>query len=154
MPIAWKVLLFGGLVNVFFSIVVPFQVLFTDPTATYGSQDVLYVGKTWDEIVAFSPALGHWITYMMVSMCSMMMGFGVLVVGMAANAFRRGERWAWVTAVVANLLVYAYTGGLTLVYLRRGLYGFSSGFSIGLKFLIAWTIALVIALWLPRKEFR
>ncbi len=157
LPLGWKVMTAWGILNIFFPIMVPLVSLFVNPTLfVYGSEDAKFVGKSWDEIVAFSPDLGHWVVLTMVSMCAMMMGVGILATSIAKNSYRRGQRWAWRTLVWANVLILLYYCGILIPYASRGLYGtsaaFPSGVSLGVPMLVIFTVWPIIGLWLPRKE--
>ncbi|MBI3596585.1 MAG: hypothetical protein HY203_05470 [Nitrospirae bacterium] len=156
LSLGWKVMVALGIVNIFFAVMVPLVSLFMAPLFVFGSEDATFVGKSWNEIVAFSPDLGFWIVLTMVSMCAMMMGWGVLTVGVAKNAYQRGERWAWRTLVWTNVLTMLYYAIILMPFASRGLWGvsaaFPSGVSLGLPMLVFFTIWPIIGLWLPRKE--
>lgn len=151
--IGWRVMVLGGIVNIFFSLAsVYFMFLAGQPNAAFGSQDELYVGKTYADIIAFSPMLAHWIVLSMVGMCGMMIGWGVLMTAIAWGPYRRAEKWAWWALTISNLGALLYNGSLTILYLSKGLYGFSSALSTGLTFFIFWIVVIVVGLVLPAKE--
>jgi hypothetical protein len=156
LPLGWKVMAVLGIVNIFFAIMVPLVSLFMAPLFVFGSEDATFVGKSWNEIVAFSPDLGFWIVLTMASMCAMMMQYGILATAIAKNAYQRGERWAWRALVGANVFMVVYYVGILIPFASRGLYGtsaaFPSGVSLGVPMLIIFTAWPVIGLWPPRKE--
>ena len=159
LPLGWKVMAAWGIFNIIFSIIVPI-VSFIDPTMfTFGIEDAKFVGMSWQEIVAMSPNMGLWMVLMMVSMCVMMMGWGILIVGISWNAYRRGERWAWHWLLLSSIIVLLYNSLFVVIYAQRGLYGmftsagvFPSGVNVGIPFLIIWAVWLYVGLWLPRRE--
>lgn len=160
--LGWKVMVGWGILNIFFSILVPVTSLFISPKLfTFGIEDEKFVGMSWEQIVASSPSMGLWMVLMMVSMCAMMVGLGILTVGIAQNAYRNGERWAWRWLTAASVIVLLYNLVFVVVYAQRGLYGmftssglFPSGVNVGIPFMIIWIIVLYIGLWLPRKELK
>lgn len=160
LPLGWKVMVAYGIMNIFFSILVPFQSYFgfpNQPMFVFGPADGKFTGLTWDKIISFSPDLGLWVILTMVSMCAMMMSVGVLTFQISRHAYREGKRWAWRALVVANALTISYyiffIGG---VHIARGLpfwtaYPGSSGVGADLFSAVA-IVWLFFGLWLPRKE--
>jgi hypothetical protein len=63
------------------------------------------VGKA--EIQAFSPSLAHYISHLHIALAGFIAACGVAVAALAWFGVRRGERWAWVTAVVVPVLALA-----------------------------------------------
>ncbi len=159
--LGWKVMVGWGILNIFFSILVPLTSLFISPKLfTFGIEDEKFVGMSWEQIVA-NPDMGLWMVLMMVSMCAMMIGLGILTVGISRNAYRRGERWAWRWLSAASVIVLLYNLSFVILYAQRGLYGmftsagpFPSGINVGIPFMIIWVIVLYVGLWLPRKELK
>jgi len=152
LSIGWKIMAVGGIVNIFLALATPYFMLFDHPRATYGLMDEIFVGKTWEQINAFSPQLTDWMVLMMIGMCGMHIAFGVMTLAISITAYREGKQWAWVTLLIVNILVLLYNGSLTVIYLKNGLYGFSSGVSVGMYFFIGWITAFVFGLILPAKE--
>ena len=68
-------------------------------------QNEVSVGK--DEIEAFSPSLYEYIGHLHIAISGFIAATGLAVVGLAWFGVRRGELWAWVTAVAAPVLALA-----------------------------------------------
>lgn len=72
---------------------------FTDSFLELGiGPDQVDVGKT--EIHAFSPQLEHYISHLHIAVAAFIGATGIAVAALAWYGVRRGEMWAWVTAVV------------------------------------------------------
>ena len=159
LPISWKVMVGYGILNIFFAILVPLQSYFAlpnQPMFVFGAGDERFTGLSWNQIMALSPELGRWIVLTMVSMCAMMMGGGILIVALARNPYRKGERWAWQSLALATLVPIGYYLLISPVHWPKGLPFWvlppgSSGVGADLFVAIA-LIWLYIGLWLPRKE--
>lgn len=63
------------------------------------------VGRT--EIQAFSPDLYHYISHLHIAISGFIAATGLAVAALAWYGVRRGERWAWVTAVVVPVVALA-----------------------------------------------
>lgn len=66
-----------------------------------GSHEVS-VGRT--EIMEFSPSLLHYVSHLHIAVSGFIAATGLAVVALAWFGVRRGEAWAWVTAVAAPVL--------------------------------------------------
>jgi hypothetical protein len=72
---------------------------FTDSFLELGiGPDQVDVGKT--EIHDFSPELEHYISHLHIAVAGFIAAAGIAVAALAWYGVRRGEWWAWVTAVV------------------------------------------------------
>jgi hypothetical protein len=72
---------------------------FTDSFLELGiGPDQVDVGKT--EIHDFSPGLEHYISHLHIAVAGFIAAAGIAVAALAWYGVRRGEWWAWVTAVV------------------------------------------------------
>jgi len=72
---------------------------FTDSFLELGiGRDQVDVGKT--EIHDFSPQLEHYISHLHIAVAAFIAATGLAVAGLAWYGVRRGELWAWITAVV------------------------------------------------------
>ena len=60
------------------------------------------VGK--DEIQAFSPSLYHYVGHLHIAVSGFIAATGLAVAALAWFGVRRGQMWAWVTAVAAPVL--------------------------------------------------
>jgi hypothetical protein len=86
------------------------------------------------EIVAFSPSLYHYISHLHIAVAGFIAATGVAVAALAWFGVRRGQPWAWVTAVAAPVLGLAVAlpahypnnfdtaGHLGPIYLAVGLF--------------------------------
>lgn len=63
------------------------------------------VGKT--EILEFSPSLFHYVSHLHIAVSGFIAATGLAVVALAWFGVRRGEIWAWITAVAAPVLALA-----------------------------------------------
>jgi cytochrome bd-type quinol oxidase subunit 2 len=63
------------------------------------------VGKA--EIQAFSPSLAHYLSHLHLALAGFIAAAGVAVAALAWWGVRRGQRWAWVTAVVVPVVALA-----------------------------------------------
>lgn len=72
---------------------------FTDSFLELGiGRDQVDVGKT--EIHDFSPQLEHYISHLHIAVAAFIAATGLAVAALAWYGVRRGELWAWITAVV------------------------------------------------------
>ncbi|MBI5645203.1 hypothetical protein HY970_03835 [Candidatus Kaiserbacteria bacterium] len=161
LPIGWKVMAGWGIFNAIFAVIVPITSLFISPSVfTFGVEDAKFVGMSWNEIAASSPHMGLWMVLMMVSMCSMHIGYSILTIYVAKRPYRNGERWAWHALAFSSLAMFFYSIVIAAYYVREGLYGvstaigFPSSVSIGVPFVVIMTVVFYIGLWLPRKELQ
>lgn len=76
---------------------------FTDAFLELGiGPDEVSVGRT--EIMEFSPSLLHYVSHLHIAVSGFIAATGLAVVALAWFGVRRGELWAWVTAVAAPVL--------------------------------------------------
>lgn len=76
---------------------------FTDAFLELGiGPNEVSVGRT--EIMEFSPSLLHYVSHLHIAVSGFIAATGLAVVALAWFGVRRGERWAWVTAVAAPVL--------------------------------------------------
>ena len=61
-------------------------------------------GVTRADVNAFEPAVLHYISHLHVATAAFIISTGIAVAGLAWFGVRRGESWAWTTAVVAAVL--------------------------------------------------
>jgi len=90
------------------------------------------VGKA--EIDAFSPSLADYVSHLHIAVSGFIAATGLAVAALAWFGVRRGEAWAWVTAVVVPVLALAVTlpshypygfdtiGHLGLIYLATAVF--------------------------------
>ena len=61
-----------------------------------------YSGGSWPELTATSPLIAQYLTLLFRMYGIYCVLFGLMGSAIAVTAFRRGERWAWWTLLVAN----------------------------------------------------
>lgn len=106
---------------------------FTDSFLELGiGRDQVDVGKA--EIERFSPELYHYISHLHIAVSGFIAAAGIAVAALAWYGVRRGELWAWVTAVVVPVLALAVAlpahypwgfdtlGHLGLIYLATAVF--------------------------------
>lgn len=64
-------------------------------------------GVTPAELEAFEPAVVHYISHLHVATAAFIISTGIAVTALAWWGVRRGQPWAWVTAVVAPVVALA-----------------------------------------------
>jgi len=98
------------------------------------------VGK--DEIEAFSPDLFHYISHLHIAVSGFIAAAGIAVAALAWYGVRRGEMWAWVTAVVVPVF------GLAVALPAHYPWGFDTLGHLGLIYLatLVFVVGAVIAL--------
>jgi hypothetical protein len=102
------------------------------------------VGKT--EIEQFSPDLQHYISHLHIAVSGFIAATGIAVAALAWYGVRRGEWWAWVTAVAVPVFAlavalpahypwgFATIGHLGLIYVDTVLFIIGAGLAyIGLR---------------------
>ena len=162
LPLGWKVMKGWGIFNMIFAVMVPLVSLYYDPTIfTFGPDDARFVGMSWDEVAMGSQHMGLWMILMMVSMCSLHIGYAILTAYVAGTPYRKGERWAWKALAYSLGAFTLYSAWVGVYYFREGIYGFfttsgffPSGVSVGLPTLIVMIAVFYVGLWLPRKEIK
>jgi hypothetical protein len=101
---------------------------FTDSFLEVGiGQDQVNVGRT--EIEHFSPSLAHYISHLHIAVAGFIAATGLAVAGLSWYGVRRGEMWAWVTAVAAPVL------GLAVALPAHYPYGLATIGHLGLIYL-------------------
>jgi len=98
------------------------------------------VGK--DKIEAFSPDLFHYISHLHIAVSGFIAAAGIAVAALAWYGVRRGEMWAWVTAVVVPVF------GLAVALPAHYPWGFDTLGHLGLIYLatLVFVVGAVIAL--------
>jgi hypothetical protein len=118
---------------------------FTDSFLELGiGREQVDVGKT--EIEQFSPELFDYISHLHIAISGFIAAAGIAVAALAWWGVRRGEWWAWVTAVVVPVFALAVAlpahypwgfdtiGHLGLIYLATALFVVGAGIAfIGLR---------------------
>ncbi len=71
-----------------------------------------FTGGSWQQIAATSPKTADYMTLLFRMFGFYGAAFSLLAIAIAANGFRRGERWAWWALLVGNTIGY----GAPMVY--------------------------------------
>ena len=101
---------------------------FTDSFLELGiGPDQVNVGKT--QIEDFSPQLYHYISHLHIAVAGFIAAAGIAVAALAWYGVRRGEWWAWVTAVVVPVF------GLAVALPAHYPWGFDTIGHLGLIYL-------------------
>ena len=112
------------------------------PTVVLLPEDSRFTGLTTEQFKAAQPKLFEWAGFVFRSWGAFAIGLGVLIIGVAMNAYRHAERWAWLTLAIAGLLTFSI---FFLVNVALG-----SDF----RLVIAGLFAIyAFALWLPWRKF-
>jgi hypothetical protein len=115
---------------------------FTDSFLELGiGPDQVDVGRT--EIENFSPELLHYISHLHIAVAGFIAAAGIAVAALAWYGVRRGELWAWVTAVVVPVF------GLAVALPAHYPWGFDTIGHLGLIYLdtVIFVIGAALA-WL------
>lgn len=116
--------------------------MFLRPSFIMQPEDAAAAHITGQGIKEFNPDLFRWLGYIIFAWGGWIFGMGVLVWGIAANAFKRGERWAWVTLAIAGGMTFI-THWLILIAMH----------AINAYLLGALLVLFSIALILPFRQF-
>lgn len=65
-----------------------------------------FTGYSWQELVATAPKAAEYTTLLFRMFGTYGVAFSLLAIAIAANAFRRGERWAWWALLVGNTITF------------------------------------------------
>jgi len=60
-----------------------------------------FIGMSLEEIEAFNPKLTAFLSRFIRMLAAVWFGLGILIAGITLQAFRRAQRWAWVTIFAA-----------------------------------------------------
>ena len=103
-------------------------------------------GLTLNQIVARVPGMDAYISGLARQLGNFMIGMGVLLTGVAAVPFRRGERWAWYACSIMLVLVAVQ---LTNSF---AIYNFTSG-GFGWQLDLASIFIVLAGLLMPYRKF-
>jgi hypothetical protein len=65
-----------------------------------------FTGASWDALTAASPKTTEFATLLFRMYGLYGVAFSILAIAIAANSFRRGERWAWWALLIGNTITY------------------------------------------------
>jgi hypothetical protein len=71
-----------------------------------------FTGGSWQQLAATSPKTAEYTTLLFRMFGIYGVAFSLLAIAIAANGFRRGERWAWWALLVGNTIAF----GAAMVY--------------------------------------
>ena len=138
LALSWKILAGVGVMAVLMGL----WFIFLRPTVVLLPEDSRFTGLTPEQFQALSPKLFEWAGFVFRSWGAFAIGLGVLITGVAINAYRRGERWAWLTLAVAGLLTFSIFFAVNVAL--------GSDFRLAIAGLMA---VYAFALWLPWRRF-
>jgi len=117
----------NGLVNILAAIVVPLSLSLGGAGALggggvvfSGDGDAALLGRPLEVLRQTDPKLDALLVSSMLGMCSQMMQFAVVALGLAWFALRRGERWALWFLVVGSLIGVPYYVIIAATYAAHG----------------------------------
>jgi hypothetical protein len=126
---------------------------FSPQILLYTPADEQFTGLSWADIQAMGPAFPSWLVLFYDTTAVMMVFYGFLTALVAMTAFRRGERWAWLSLLVSFLVSSGYLIGTASTFLGRGEVGVS-GISIGVAGIVLIVAFLIVGLVLPGVDLR
>jgi hypothetical protein len=65
-----------------------------------------FTGDSWQQLVTTSPKTADYLTLLFRMYGIYGVAFSLLAIAIAANGFRRGERWAWWALLIGNTITY------------------------------------------------
>jgi hypothetical protein len=66
-----------------------------------------FTGGSWQHLAATSPKTAQYTTLLFRMYGAYIVAFSLLAIAIAANGFRRGERWTWWALLVGNTIAFA-----------------------------------------------
>ncbi len=107
--------LIAALLNVLAAVFVPLTLHLQGVAAAVGSLlvwssdgDAALLGRSLKDVAAADPKLGTYLVSFMDTMCSMMMGWGLVALAVTWFALRRAHLWSYWALVIANLATLVY----------------------------------------------
>ena len=117
----------------------------------YTTADERFTGVSASQIRALSPNLLSWMVLFYDTTAGQMALYGILTIFVAATAYRRGERWAWLALLVSFAVSSSYLLVASSPFLNRNIFE-SSGISIGILGVVIILAFLVMGLLLPGAD--
>jgi hypothetical protein len=148
-----------GATNVLSALVVPVSLHRGGADAAPGGTLVLsetadaeLLGRSLTDVDKADPALGAFLVSFMDTMCAYMMAFGLLQIGVAWFALRRGRRWALWTLAIAGFSLFPYYVAIIETYHD---FGVPSGDITAIVVFFVVTVAATALGWLGlRRELK
>jgi hypothetical protein len=66
-----------------------------------------FTGGSWQQLAATAPKTAEYVMLLFRMYGVYIVAFALLAIAIAANSFRRGERWTWWALLVANTIAFA-----------------------------------------------
>jgi hypothetical protein len=106
-----------------------------------------FTGSSWDALASVSPRATEFATLLFRMYGLYGVAFSLLAIAVAANAFRRGETWAWWALLVGNTITYV--GAMTYDQIVRAVGPFELTEYLGLA-LVYGFLAITAPFAVPR----
>lgn len=107
-----------------------------------------YTGGSWEQLEATAAGTAGYITLVFRMYGIYIMAFSLLAIAIAANGFRRGERWAWWALLVGNVI--AWPAAMTYDVVVHAIGPFELLEYLGLA-VILWSLAVTWRVTQPRE---
>jgi hypothetical protein len=151
LSIGWRIMVVWGLGVALLGLLMSLLNHLVSPQILYyTSTDAQFTGVSWTQLQLLYPKLGSWLILFFDTTTSQLLFYGVLTAFVAATAYRRGERWAWISLLLAFIITFAHLIP-TFLLLSRGVLA-NSGISIGVLGTLIMLAFLVVGLLLPGVE--
>ncbi|MBA3687438.1 MAG: hypothetical protein H0W81_01165 [Chloroflexi bacterium] len=138
---AWLIFFVFGIGSVIAGIIIVTGVVAVDPPSAEST-----TGLTMDQIAARVPGIEAYVTGLARQLGNFMVGMGIVLAGVAAIPFRRGERWAWYACwSLAIVVMVQLTNSFAI-------YGFAHG-GFGWQLDVASLVLVLAGLLLPYRRF-
>ncbi len=152
LSLGWRVMLIWGAGIAILGLLVSFLNHVVSPHLLYyTAADQAFTGVSIAQIRALSPNLLSWMVLFYDTTAQMMVWYGVLTIFVAATAYRRGERWAWLALLISFLVSLIHLSAASSPFLARGILE-NSGISLGVVGILVILAFLVLGLLLPAAE--
>ena len=138
LALSWKILAGVGVIAVLMGL----WFILLRPSVVLLPEDSRFTGLTPEQFQVLSPKLFEWMGFVFRSWGAFAIGLGVLIAGVAMNAYRHAERWAWLTLAAAGLLTFSIFFAVNVAL--------GSDFRLVIAGLFA---VYAFALWLPWRRF-
>lgn len=116
-----KLLVFVGVITMLMGL----HFMFIRPTFVFFPEDLKFAKTTLAEI---NPYLVDWIKMVFRSWGSFVFATGVYLIGIALTAFKRKEKWAWITIATASVVNFSVFFSVNIIL--KGDFVFMIGFML------------------------
>ena len=104
----------------------------------------LVTGMTWSELKALSPVVSNLVSWLYGSLGVLKTSWSIMVLAITLTGYRRGEKWAWYTMLLAVVGVLVSSALFNTIFVGDN--------SLMLEWIPITTISL-LGLLLPMKKF-